>query len=222
MARQKPKTGDPVRRQVIQARRSQILEASARVFAEKGYHRATTKEIADAAGISEGTIYNYFANKADLLINMLNFLTEKDRWEEQFAGVLQGDFRDSITKIFRERLVRGRANDGFSSAILSEVLIDPGLRKRFHKQRLEPLIASFEKYLRKVIESGKIRPIDVPLAVRVLFGMFMGLQLLRLLGDPILQTEKDAQLAAVISAIFTEGIAVKEKPGSRAEKRGAS
>jgi hypothetical protein len=38
------------------------------VFTEKGYHKATTKEIARAASISEGTIYNYFNNKRELLV----------------------------------------------------------------------------------------------------------------------------------------------------------
>ncbi len=200
------KSGAPIRQQAIESRRSQILEASARVFSEKGYHRATTKEIADMAGISEGTIYNYFANKADLLINLLNFLTDQDRWEEQFANVVQEDFRESISRIFRERLDRGRANDSFSSAILSEILINPDLRERFRHQRLEPLTASFEQYLHVVIESGQMRPLDAPLAVRVLFGTFMGLQLLRLLGDPVLQPEKDIELAEVLSAMFLDGV----------------
>ncbi len=198
----------PARRQTVDSRRSQILEASARVFSEKGYHRATTKEIADAAGISEGTIYNYFANKADLLIGMLNFFTDKDRWEDQFANIVQDGFSDSISRLFRERLYRGRVNDSFASAILSEVLINPDLRERFRRQRLEPLTASFEQYLRMVIESGQMRPLDVPLAVRVLFGTFMGLQLLRLLGDPVLQQEKDIELAGVLSAMFLDGVSV--------------
>jgi AcrR family transcriptional regulator len=210
MGKPKPKSDGIVRRHLIEARRSQILEASARVFSEKGFHRTTTKEIAVAAGVSEGTIYNYFTNKSDLLISMLNFLTEKDRWEEQFTHMLQEDFRDSIIRIFRERLVRSRANDSFSSAVLSEVLIDPDLRKRFRKQRLEPLFTAFEKYLQRTVESGRMRPIDVPLAVRVLFGTFMGLQLLRLLGDPVLAKDKDSPLAAVLGTVFADGIAARE------------
>ncbi len=202
------KLENPIRQQAIESRRSQILEASARVFSEKGYHRATTKEIADIAGISEGTIYNYFANKADLLINLLNFLTDRDRWDEKFAKVVQDDFHDSISRIFRERLERGRANDSFSSAILSEVLINPDLRERFRHQRLEPLTASFEQYLRMVIQSGQMRPLDVPLAVRVLFATFMGLQMLRLLGDPVLQKENDVELTEVLSAMFLDGVSV--------------
>jgi AcrR family transcriptional regulator len=201
-----------IRQQVIEARRSQILEASARVFAEKGYHRATTKEISDAAGISEGTIYNYFTNKADLLINMLNFLTGKEEWEEQFDDVVQGDFRDSIARIFRETLIRSRANDRFTSVILSEVLINPDLRERYRQQRLEPLSKTFEQYLQRVIESGQMQPVDVPIAVRVLFGTFLGLQMLRLLGDTILKQENDRQIAEVLSLIFSDGLSAESAP----------
>jgi AcrR family transcriptional regulator len=46
--------------------RRQLLEAAGRVFAVRGYARATTKEIAKVAGVAEGTIYRHFADKQDL------------------------------------------------------------------------------------------------------------------------------------------------------------
>jgi AcrR family transcriptional regulator len=46
--------------------RRQLLEAAGRVFATRGYARATTKEIAKVAGVAEGTIYRHFADKQDL------------------------------------------------------------------------------------------------------------------------------------------------------------
>jgi AcrR family transcriptional regulator len=206
------KSGDPIRQQVIEARRSQILEAAAHVFSEKGYHRANTKEIAEVAGISEGTIYNYYANKADLLINMLNFLTAKDEWEEQFDHLVKSDFRASIEKIFREILIRGRANDRFSSVILSEVLINPDLRELYRQQCLNPLSKTFEQYLQKLIESGQMRPVDISMAVRVLFGTFIGLQMLRLFGDPIMKQGNDDQMAEVLCTLFSDGLATEPEP----------
>ena len=41
-------------------RPAQILDAAERVFNRRGYDRATTREIAAEAGVSEGTLYNYF------------------------------------------------------------------------------------------------------------------------------------------------------------------
>src|SRR5207245_8821186 len=50
------------------ARRTQILAAAAVVFARKGFDRATVTEIARAAGLAEGSIYNYFRSKEELLV----------------------------------------------------------------------------------------------------------------------------------------------------------
>lgn len=65
-----------VRRKVIsrlpRAQRIADITAAARaVFCEKGYEAALTAEIADRAGIVEGTIYRYFSNKQDLLIKVI-------------------------------------------------------------------------------------------------------------------------------------------------------
>jgi len=49
-----------------EARRKQILDAAAEVFGGKCYHWATTKEIAQAAGVSERTLFLYFENKKEL------------------------------------------------------------------------------------------------------------------------------------------------------------
>lgn len=49
-----------------EARRAQILDAAIAVFGEKCYHWATTKEIAQAAEVSERTLFLYFQNKKDI------------------------------------------------------------------------------------------------------------------------------------------------------------
>ena len=55
---------------LIEERRNQILDAAALLFARKGYKGATIREIAREAGVAEGTIYNYFDSKHDLLISL--------------------------------------------------------------------------------------------------------------------------------------------------------
>src|SRR5213596_2548232 len=53
-------------------RRQQIIEAALRVFSTKGFHKATNKDIADAAGgISPGLIYWYFKDKQDLFLSLI-------------------------------------------------------------------------------------------------------------------------------------------------------
>ncbi|MGH2730484.1 MAG: TetR/AcrR family transcriptional regulator, partial [Actinomycetota bacterium] len=47
-------------------RRDDILKASLHLFAEKGFHGTSMRDIARAADITEGLIYHYFASKRDL------------------------------------------------------------------------------------------------------------------------------------------------------------
>jgi AcrR family transcriptional regulator len=51
-------------------RRAAIIQAVRRVFAEKGFDGTTTRELADAAGISEGLLFKHFPNKAALFTAM--------------------------------------------------------------------------------------------------------------------------------------------------------
>jgi len=52
------------RRSTSQRRRTpQIIEAVARVFAERGFHGATTQDIADVLGIKQASLYYYFSSK---------------------------------------------------------------------------------------------------------------------------------------------------------------
>jgi AcrR family transcriptional regulator len=70
----RPKSAKPSRRHAKQARSQEtlriVLEAAAQVLLREGYARATTNRIAEVAGVSVGTIYQYFANK-DVLFDAL-------------------------------------------------------------------------------------------------------------------------------------------------------
>jgi AcrR family transcriptional regulator len=48
-------------------RRAQILAAARRLFAERGFHATTTRDLAEAADINDGLLYRYFANKQEIL-----------------------------------------------------------------------------------------------------------------------------------------------------------
>ena len=49
-------------------RRQQIFEGAVKVFAEKGFHAATTRDIAEAAGLAKGTLYEYVEDKEGILM----------------------------------------------------------------------------------------------------------------------------------------------------------
>ena len=54
----------------------QILEAAIKVFARQGFHQSTVAQIAKEAGVADGTIYLYFKNKDDILVQFFNYKTK--------------------------------------------------------------------------------------------------------------------------------------------------
>jgi len=54
-----------------------ILEAAVKVFAKHGFFQATVSQIAGEAGVADGTIYRYFKNKDDILIQFFSYKTKE-------------------------------------------------------------------------------------------------------------------------------------------------
>ena len=55
----------------IERVRGEIMDAAVKIISEKGFKNTTTKEIAIKADVAEGTIYNYFKNKDDILMSII-------------------------------------------------------------------------------------------------------------------------------------------------------
>jgi len=64
-----------------------ILEAAIKVFAEQGFCKATVSAIAREAGVADGTIYLYFKNKDDILIQFFSYKTQQVF--DRFRAVVQ-------------------------------------------------------------------------------------------------------------------------------------
>ncbi len=77
---------------------STILEAAAQVFAEHGYEKTSTNLIAERAGFSVGTIYEYFPNK-DVLLSEL-----QSHWSDVCWGYLQSLPADDSTLPLEQRI----------------------------------------------------------------------------------------------------------------------
>jgi len=58
-------------------KRREIVEAALVLFAQKGVTRTTIQEIADAAGIGKGTVYEYFKSKDDILAMSFDYIREE-------------------------------------------------------------------------------------------------------------------------------------------------
>src|SRR2546421_9968058 len=98
------KTPDPIQELVMAARRKQILDAATQVFAEKGFHRATIKEIARVAGIADGTIYTYFPSKDEVLLAVLDRLNETTERQHHFALGSEHDLKAFFHAYLQQRM----------------------------------------------------------------------------------------------------------------------
>ncbi|MBM7839945.1 AcrR family transcriptional regulator [Alkalihalobacillus xiaoxiensis] len=54
-------------------KKDKIIESAVSVFADDGYHKATTKKIALAAGVTQPYIFHFFRNKEDLFIHVIDY-----------------------------------------------------------------------------------------------------------------------------------------------------
>ncbi|MFQ5612820.1 MAG: TetR/AcrR family transcriptional regulator [Anaerolineae bacterium] len=183
---------DPIREAMTEARRAQILDAAVRVFAEKGFHRATIKDIANAAGVADGTIYNYFKNKNDLLVAMVARLAEINQFAGQAGHLAEGGDPEQILRfILRNRFELLERNRTRMQALIPQIINDPDLRSHFWQTVARPTLAVFERVWQAQAEKGQIRPVNPRILVRLLIGMFLGVALLDMLEDPVAGGDKE-------------------------------
>jgi AcrR family transcriptional regulator len=162
---------------VTELKRESLLDAARTVFAERGYHRTTIKDIAAQAGVADGTVYNYFENKDALLSALF------DRFQNGGAPS-PGSSMESALGPDMLSLVR---------IMLSEMLVDEDLRERYRDRFLAPLAA---------LPSANTGD---ALASRTTAATMLGLILLRLLGDPVVNKHWDRMPALLMSLVKRPG-----------------
>ncbi|MEJ5359237.1 MAG: TetR/AcrR family transcriptional regulator [Desulfobacterales bacterium] len=133
------------------AKIQRILEAAVRVFARQGFHQSTVAQVAREAGVADGTIYNYFRNKDDILI--------------QFFAVRAGQ----VFARFRSEVAR--AANGLEKlrllirAHLAEFQRDPDMAvvyetethqsSRLAEEQIRAMAKTYQDILAEIIEQGQ-------------------------------------------------------------------
>jgi len=177
---------EAIQAQLVAARRTQILDAATRVFASKGFNRATIRDVAQAAGVADGTIYNYFANKTDLLFGLLDRLNDTERRPASLALAAEASFADYFRAYVRERVEALWSNADLFRAVLPELLANPDLRARYYDEVIAPTMALGEAAFEGLAASGMMRDLNLPVSMRIVAGSLLGLMILQLLGDETL------------------------------------
>jgi AcrR family transcriptional regulator len=197
---------DAIQEQLIAARRNQILDAATKVFAEKGFHPATIKDIATQAGIADGTIYNYFENKTALMLGILDRMNESERRDVDFSKFTEGDFRSFMKAYLRHRLTLLKA-DNFEvfRVVISEVLVNQELRELYYRKIVEPTFTMAERYMQRWTEQHILKPVDISMAMRAISGIVVGLILEHIMGDKTLEAKWD-ELPDFLTDMILDGL----------------
>ena len=201
---------DPLTDLRTRTRREQILRAAAAAFADQGFHRAKVRDVADRAGLAEGTIYNYFASKDELLLALLDAVNETPERPEAFAAAAAEAVPSFVRAYVRKRFTDLEPHLDVLRPILSELLVDADLRERYLRATVEPTLELAERYFARKIEAGEIAAVDPGLLARAMAAQVFGLAVLRLLGDARLDAEWDA-VGELVADLLVAGLEAERR-----------
>ena len=192
--------------QLTDLRRNQILDAAAKLFASKGFHPTTTKDVAREAGLAEGTIYIYFKNKPALLIGIMERMQTVALQNVDVSQAADMDLPQFISAYIQHPLTVFQAsNFELFKVVVSEILVNQDLRERYYEQLIAPTIGMGEAFFRQWAEQHDMAPIHTKLLMHTLSSIVLGLIVQRIIGDTTLEAEWD-QLPAYISNLLVHGI----------------
>ena len=196
---------------VVEDRREQIIDAAMRVFAQKGFARATNKDVAHEAGITAGLIYHYFESKEALLMAVIEgrsplkiisampadamSMPPEQFFSFMFQQILRVMETENFIAIMRVILPELLNNENSSIAQLAPMALQHGLN-------------FLGDYLEAQMQAGTLRRTDSVVTTQMLFGSMVGIILRRqVLHDPVALELTHAQIATTITETFLHGLA---------------
>lgn len=129
---------------------NRILFAAEKVFADKGYHQATIAEIAKNADVAEGTIYEYFKSKRELLFSIPDF-----RFKDHINKLGEiFEIKNPIRKL--RRFIRYHFMLYLTQSNFSKIfLLHIQLNRKFYDSHVYLTFKNYLRTIEDVIEEGK-------------------------------------------------------------------
>jgi len=194
---------------VVEDRREQIIDAAMRVFSEKGFTKATNKDVAREAGITPGLIYYYFESKEKLLEAMIESRSPIRLLTSLTPQVLALPPEAFLRFIIRQVLsiIEGENFIQLIRVMLPEIV---------HNPEMTPTVAGFlqrvmeflTSYFESKMKAGELRQSDASLTAQVFLGSVMGFVLRRhILRDEQALRYTPEQIADAIADTVCFGIA---------------
>lgn len=182
-----------------------IMRAAIDVFIKKGFSGATTKEIAQAAGISEGAVFRHFPNKAEILYGIVEeFITLMgvDTLKQTIAECGGLDIRAAVRHVIENRLEIIQDSSVFIRMILVESIYDKKLQEIYREQVYKPIRKLICDFFKEGIITGDFKDVDPNLPTNIIISFI----LFEVFGREFVNSETESFSADMLTDVLLEGI----------------
>ncbi|MBO1058503.1 MAG: TetR/AcrR family transcriptional regulator [Dolichospermum sp. JUN01] len=190
--------------------RTRILQAAQRLFAAKGFEGTTTRDLAQTAGVAEGTLFRHFANKKAILVEVAT-----SGWVDILTDLLtelseMGSYK-AIAQVMCRRMWNLQKNADIMRVCFMEVQFHPDLRDRIQTEVIDKMTAVAEAFFQTAIDKGIYRQMDAKLGAKVFLGLFAiaGFSDHTLI-EPNASPQEMQKMAEGLADIFLNGVLAKE------------
>ncbi len=189
-------------------RRQQIVDAAVELFSRKGFRGTRTREIAEAAGISEAMIYRHFATKRELYSAIIE---TKSATEELLASAATAAQRKDDAGVLRAvglKMIEQTVRDpSLMRLLLFSALEGHELSEIFFESRVKRLHQFLSSYIRKRIKEGRFRSMDALVVARGFIGMIVHYLLIHeLFGVKRPPRSSPEEAVELFVSVFLKGI----------------
>ena len=190
-----------------------ILKAAEKLFAKRGYGGTTTRDLAQAAGVAEGTLFRHFENKKAILVEVAT-----RGWMEILTDLLtelseMASYR-AVAQVMRKRMLSLNANTDMLRVCFMEAQFHPELRDRIQFEVIDKMTDVTEAFFQTAMDRGEYRKMNPRVVARVFLGMFTvsGFSQTTLSGDVVSPSDMK-EMAETLADIFLNGVlSESEKP----------
>lgn len=152
-------------------KKDEIHRVVAQLFAHKGYHHTSMREIARELGMNQSSLYHYFTSKEEILFRLMNDAMDKvlRQLEEICASELEAE--DKLKRVLHSYILSYAGDQDRLVLLVNEMnsLTEANRFVLVDKQR--QYVHLIKSILNEVAEEGKMRQIDPGVATFAFFGM---------------------------------------------------
>lgn len=175
---------------VSKGKRELIIEAAEKIFSQKGFFQAKVEEIAAAAGVGKGTVYEYFSSKEEVFMEMIKEIT-KDIDLDYLNSSHFPSSTEKIREIMKEHLNFMLKHQNMARVMMQEHITMTDQILQHMKKTREDKLKSLENIIVEGVGNGEFRQdINSTVTAHLIFGATISLSGDIIEGDNALSVQE--------------------------------